>query len=38
MQRVPDGEHLVKLDPATEAGTADTLISEAAIQIGRAHV
>ena len=37
MQRVPDGEHLVKLDPATEAGTADTLISEAAIQAMYKH-
>ena len=32
MQRVPNGEHLVKLDPATEAGTSDTLISESAIR------
>src|SRR6266850_1887972 len=32
MQRVPDGMHLVKLDPATEAGTSDTLISESAIR------
>ena len=37
MQRVPDGEHLVKLDPATEAGTADTLISEAAIRAMYKH-
>jgi apoptosis-inducing factor 3 len=32
MQRVPNQEHLVKLDPATEAGTSDTLISESAIR------
>src|SRR5260370_13245145 len=32
MRRVPDKRHLVKLDPANEAGTADTLISEAAIR------
>ena len=32
MQRVPDGEHLVELDPGTETGTTDTLISEAAIR------
>src|SRR5262249_52398863 len=29
MRSVPGGEHLVKLDPNTPAGTADTLISEA---------
>ena len=28
MRRVPDGSHLVKLDPENAAGTADTLISE----------
>ena len=32
MQRVPNREHLVKLDPTTEAGTSDTLISESAIR------
>jgi apoptosis-inducing factor 3 len=32
MRRTSAGEHLVALDPATEAGTADTLISEAAIR------
>ena len=32
MQRIPNGEHLVKLDPATAAGTSDTLISESAIR------
>jgi len=32
MQHVPDGRHLVELDPATETGTTDTLISEAAIR------
>ncbi|MDB5592102.1 FAD-dependent oxidoreductase [Enterovirga sp.] len=32
MQNVPGGRHLVELDPDTEAGTADTLISEAAIR------
>jgi anthranilate 1,2-dioxygenase large subunit len=32
MQRVPDGEHLVELDPQTAYGTSDTLISEAAIR------
>jgi phenylpropionate dioxygenase-like ring-hydroxylating dioxygenase large terminal subunit len=37
MQRVPDGEHLVKLDPATPAGTADNLISEAAIRAMYKH-
>lgn len=37
MIRVPDGEHLVKLDPDTEAGTADTLISEAAIRAMYRH-
>jgi len=37
MRRVPDKRHLVKLDPATEAGTADTLISEAAIRAMYKH-
>jgi anthranilate 1,2-dioxygenase large subunit len=37
MQRVPDGEHLVKLDPATPAGTSDTLISESAIRAMYKH-
>jgi apoptosis-inducing factor 3 len=32
MQRVPDKEHLVMLDPAVAAGTSETLISEAAIR------
>jgi phenylpropionate dioxygenase-like ring-hydroxylating dioxygenase large terminal subunit len=32
MLRVPDGEHLVALDPATPFGTSETLISEAAIR------
>jgi apoptosis-inducing factor 3 len=37
MQRVPDGQHLVELDPAVETGTADTLISEAAIRAMYRH-
>jgi apoptosis-inducing factor 3 len=37
MRRVPDKRHLVKLDPATEAGTSDTLISEAAIRAMYRH-
>jgi apoptosis-inducing factor 3 len=37
MQRVPDGRHLVELDPAVETGTADTLISEAAIRAMYQH-
>ncbi len=37
MRRVPNGRHLVKLDPHTEAGTADTLISEAAIRAMYRH-
>jgi anthranilate 1,2-dioxygenase large subunit len=37
MRRVPDGRHLVKLDPQTGAGTADTLISEAAIRAMYRH-
>jgi apoptosis-inducing factor 3 len=32
MQMVPNQEHLVKLDPATPAGTSDSLISESAIR------
>lgn len=32
MQHVPNGEHLVELDPAVKAGTSDSLISEAAIR------
>lgn len=36
MVRVPNGEHLVQLDPGTE-GTADTLISEAAIRAMYRH-
>jgi anthranilate 1,2-dioxygenase large subunit len=37
MQRVPDGEHLVELDPQTGYGTSDTLISEAAIRAMYRH-
>ena len=37
MQRVPHGRHLVKLDPKSAAGTADTLISESAIRAMYAH-
>jgi len=37
MQRVPGGEHIVRLDPATQAGTADNLISEAAIRAMYRH-
>jgi phenylpropionate dioxygenase-like ring-hydroxylating dioxygenase large terminal subunit/NADPH-dependent 2,4-dienoyl-CoA reductase/sulfur reductase-like enzyme len=37
MQRVPNGKHLVELDPQVEAGTADTLISEAAIRAMYQH-
>jgi apoptosis-inducing factor 3 len=37
MRRVPGGTHLVKLDPQTGAGTADTLISEAAIRAMYRH-
>ena len=37
MQHVPNGEHLVELDPTVEAGTADTLISEAAIRAMYQH-
>jgi len=34
---VPGGEHMVKLDPQVEAGTSDTLISEAAIRAMYRH-
>ncbi|MCK9917765.1 FAD-dependent oxidoreductase [Microbacteriaceae bacterium K1510] len=37
MQHVPNGEHLVKLDPDIETGTADSLISEAAIRAMYKH-
>jgi apoptosis-inducing factor 3 len=37
MRRVPNGTHLIKLDPQTQAGTADTLISEAAIRAMYKH-
>jgi phenylpropionate dioxygenase-like ring-hydroxylating dioxygenase large terminal subunit len=37
MRRVPGGTHLVKLDPQTGEGTADTLISEAAIRAMYRH-
>ena len=38
MRRVPDRQHLVKLDPATsKPGTSDTLISEAAIRAMYRH-
>jgi phenylpropionate dioxygenase-like ring-hydroxylating dioxygenase large terminal subunit len=37
MRHVPGKQHVVKLDPATEAGTADTLISEAAIRAMYKH-
>ncbi|MCA6108606.1 FAD-dependent oxidoreductase [Bradyrhizobium cenepequi] len=37
MQHVPNGEHLVKLDPEIEAGTAESLISEAAIRAMYKH-
>jgi len=37
MQRVPHGQHLVKLAPETPAGTSDTLISEAAIRAMYRH-
>ena len=37
MQRVPNGEHLVELDPNVEAGTADNLISESAIRAMYQH-
>jgi apoptosis-inducing factor 3 len=32
MRHIPDGGHVVELDPQTEYGTTDTLISEAAIR------
>jgi anthranilate 1,2-dioxygenase large subunit len=32
MQRVPNGKHLVKLDPAHPAGSSETVISESAIR------
>jgi phenylpropionate dioxygenase-like ring-hydroxylating dioxygenase large terminal subunit len=37
MRCVPGGQHLVKLDPATPAGTSDTLISESAIRAMYRH-
>jgi apoptosis-inducing factor 3 len=37
MRRVPDKRHLVKLDPAHETGTSDTLISESAIRAMYKH-
>ena len=37
MLRVPDGEHLVKLDPTTPFGTSDTWISESAIRAMYRH-
>lgn len=37
MLSVPNGEHLVKLDPDVEAGTAESLISEAAIRAMYKH-
>jgi GNAT superfamily N-acetyltransferase len=37
MIRVPDGEHLVALDPATPFGTSETLISESAIRAMYRH-
>ena len=37
MRHVPDGNHLVKLDPQTPTGTADTLISESAIRAMYKH-
>jgi anthranilate 1,2-dioxygenase large subunit len=37
MRNVPNGRHLVELDPVVEAGTADTLISEAAIRAMYRH-
>jgi anthranilate 1,2-dioxygenase large subunit len=37
MQRVPNGSHLVKLDPERETGTSDTLISESAIRAMYKH-
>ena len=37
MLNVPGGEHLVALDPATPAGTSETLISESAIRAMYRH-
>ncbi|KZD07977.1 FAD-dependent oxidoreductase [Oceanibaculum pacificum] len=37
MKNVPNGQHLVALDPGTPAGTADTLISESAIRAMYKH-
>jgi apoptosis-inducing factor 3 len=37
MRRVPNGTHLVKLDPQTPEGTSDTLISESAIRAMYRH-
>ena len=37
MQRVPNGTHLVKLDPKAAEGTSDTLISESAIRAMYRH-
>ena len=37
MKMVPNGEHVVELDPAVAAGTSDTLISEAAIRAMYRH-
>ncbi len=37
MRHVGDGKHLVKLAPETQAGTTDTLISEAAIRAMYKH-
>jgi apoptosis-inducing factor 3 len=37
MRRVPDGGHVLELDPQTEYGTSDTLISEAAIRAMYRH-
>jgi hypothetical protein len=34
---VPNGRHLVKLDPAQKTGTADTLISESVIRAMYQH-
>jgi apoptosis-inducing factor 3 len=37
MRHIPDGGHVVELDPQTEYGTTDTLISEAAIRAMYRH-
>ena len=37
MKNIPDQQHLVALDPATAAGTSDTLISESAIRAMYQH-